>query len=362
MSQHRTSTLFKMLLQITLLCSLFPFGSSCTGQQARHTLPPAAHTFALPAGDTVSSLGNNICSILHDRNNHFWYADNGDGVYHYNGHTLLHFTTQHGLLSNYVLSVEQHSNGRIFFITRDGVCTLNADTFADCTPQINNAPFGPLRYTPGGLFFSRPEGMCFYNGDSFSAFTIAPASAGPELPDFSRPYSVYSTLADKEGNVWFGTQEKGVCRFSGNTFTYFTENGLDKAAVRTLFQDRAGTIWAGNNGAGLFRFNGKTFDNITEAHHLGNPEFLAKLTPREGTLGRPWTLQQDTAGLLWIGTIDAGVWTFDGTQLSNYTTRHGLAGNSIWKIYKDNTGALWFIANGKALCRFNGQRFSTFQF
>jgi len=188
------------------------------------------------------------------------------------------------------------------------------------------------------------------------------AMAEDALPDFNRPYSIYSTLADKEGNIWFGTQEKGVCCYNGNTFTYYTENGLDKAAVRTLFQHRDGTLWAGNNGAGLFRFNGKTFDNFTEAHHLGNPEFLAKLPPREGTLGRPWTLEQDSAGLLWIGTIDAGVWTFDGTQLTHYTTQHGLAGNSIWKIYKDNTGALWFIVNGEALCRFNGQRFSTFVF
>lgn len=362
MNPYRPTLLLNILLYIGLPGLLLPLDSSCTGQQAGHTPQPAAHTSALPAGDTVSRLGKNICSILHDRNNHFWYASNGEGLYHYNGHTLRHFTTQHGLLSNFVLSVEQHPNGRLFFVTRDGVCTLQSDTFADCTPQMNDAPFGPLRYTPGGLFFTRPHGLCYYNGDSFTTFSIEPASAGPALPDFNRPYSIYSTLADKEGNIWFGTQEKGVCCYNGNTFTYYTENGLDKAAVRTLFQHRDGTLWAGNNGAGLFRFNGKTFDNFTEAHHLGNPEFLAKLPPREGTLGRPWTLEQDSAGLLWIGTIDAGVWTFDGTQLTHYTTQHGLAGNSIWKIYKDNTGAFWFIANGEALCRFNGQRFSTFVF
>jgi ligand-binding sensor domain-containing protein len=178
----------------------------------------------------------------------------------------------------------------------------------------------------------------------------------------SRPYSVYCTVADRSGNVWFGTQEKGVCRFDGTTFTYLTEKKLDAAAVRCIFQDREGRLWFGNNGAGLFRYDGITLRNITDEKDLGNPEFLKakKVLDRPGTLARVWAINEDRDGNLWIGTIDAGVWKFDGKTLTNYTTKDGLSGNSTWAICKDRKGELLFVTNGDAINTYNGHSFTSF--
>jgi len=95
---------------------------------------------------------------------------------------------------------------------------------------------------------------------------------------------------------------------------------------------------------------------------LANPDFLKKLPGKEGTLARPWTMNEDDKGNLWIGTIDAGVWKYDGNTLTNYSTKDGLGGNTIWTIYRDKKAELWFICEGEAIYRFNGNTFVSYSF
>jgi ligand-binding sensor domain-containing protein len=311
----------------------------------------------LDIGKIVSHLGKNIDCIYQDKNGYFWFGSNGEGAFFWDGKKLKQITTNDGLLSNYVWNIEEDINGIICFSSRVGVCSFDGKIFTDFTTKINFAFNGRLIYKKGGLFFSKSNGLCFYDGLSFTGFAIHPVDFKPATNTRSNPYSVYSSLADKDGHVWFGTQEKGVCRYDGYKYTYYTDMGLDSAAVRTLFQDHAGVIWAGNNGAGLFRFNGKEFENFSDQMGLGNRDFLNKLKGKEGTLARPWSINEDPNGMLWIGTIDAGVWLYDGKVMKNYTTKDGLPGNSIWKIFKDNKGELWFIVDGNSICKFNGKGF-----
>lgn len=48
------------------------------------------------------------------------------------------------------------------------------------------------------------------------------------------------------------------------------------------------------------------------------------MSDKHGTLARVWTINEDNNGNLWIGTIDACVWRYDGKNLTNYTTKDGL--------------------------------------
>ena len=36
---------------------------------------------------------------------------------------------------------------------------------------------------------------------------------------------VYCMLEDRDGNIWFGSVDRGVCRYDGTSFTYLSENG-----------------------------------------------------------------------------------------------------------------------------------------
>lgn len=352
----------KITLHLLLLLSVLTVFGACNGQYQKTPESKAQQVLTINISDTVLNIGKNIGCILQDNNDNYWFASNGEGVYRYDGKTLLHITDKDGLCSNFVWTIQQDANSNLWFSTRDGICQLNGNTFTDYTNTIENAPFGKLQYTSGGLFFGHLNGICLYDGKSFTNFAIHPDNYSPSPSSMNRPYSIYSTLIDKAGNVWFGTQEKGICRYDGNSFTFFTEQGLSKAAVRTLFQDKTGTIWAGNNGAGLFKFNGTAFTNYTDEKGLANPNFLKNLEGKEGTLARPWAINEDDKGNLWIATIDAGVWKYKGDSLTNYTTKDGLTSNSIWTIYKDNKSELWFVAGGETICKFDGNAFFKYEF
>lgn len=346
---------------ILLVCALAGF-QSCSIQNQASPASKSPFVFMVSKGDTVPRVGDNISSMLQDRNHHYWFASNGDGVYFFDGSLIRHLTEKDGLCSNFVQTVQQDPNGLIWFTTRDGICCFDGASFVNYSEQIDEAPEGPLRYTPGSLFFTRRNGICLYNGFTFTSIYIHPESRATDHASQNRPYAVYCTLADRQGNLWFGTQERGVCRFDGNSFAFFNGNGLDKGAVRMLYQDAAGTLWAGNNGAGLFRFDGATFTNFTEEKGLGNPEFFTNLKGKEGTLARPWAMNQDAAGNLWIGTVDAGVWKLSGDSLLNFTTANGLGSNAVVVILRNDKGELLFSAEGAGIFRLNGSAFVKSEF
>jgi ligand-binding sensor domain-containing protein len=113
----------------------------------------------------------------------------------------------------------------------------------------------------------------------------------------------------------------------------------------------------------LFCYDGKTLRNITEENGLENLEFRKGIPNNKmGSLARVWSINDDKQGNIWIGTIDAGVWKYDGKKLINYTTKDGLAGNSIWKIYKDNNGELWFVTDGNSICKIKDNKFVKYEF
>lgn len=336
-----------LLLHTFLLLTVI----SCSGQQQPEQ--PAE----IIIGDTVTDIGKNIGAVLHDSRGVYWLASNGEGVFRYDGKTMMRISDKDGLCSNFVTGIKEDRFGVIWFSTRDGVCSFDGKKITNRTAEIENAPAGKVRYMKGGLFFGHLNGVAFFDGNKFTGFTLHPINYEPERNSTYRPYGIYSWIADKDGNIWFGTQERGVCKYDGMTYTWFAENGLDKAAVRTMYQDKNGTVWAGNNGAGLFRFDGKTFINMTAEKGLENPEFLKSLQSKPGTLARPWTMNEDSAGNLWIGTIDNGLWKYDGTTLVNYTTENGLPGNSVWTIIKNNKGELLVVTDGEVVSRMEGDKF-----
>lgn len=300
--------------------------------------------------------------MLQDKNGDYWFGTDGAGLYRYDGKNLLRLTAKNGLCSDFIFSIQEDIKGDLWLGTGNGLCRYNGRSFINYTDTLKNVSENNSDYKNGDLLFN-DEGIVYhFNGKSFSRLIIHPGSYKPDPSNLDRPYGTYCTMEDKSGNLWFGTDEKGVCRYDGKLFTYFTEKGLNGAAVRTIFQDKNGNIWFGNNGYGLFCYDGKTITNFTEEHGLGNPGFLKKTgkSDKPENLARVWTINEDHEGRLWIGTIDAGVWCYDGKDLTHYTVKDGFTSNAIITIYKDKKGDLWFITEGAGICTFNGTTFKDF--
>lgn len=340
---------------------------------AQTTIPEKEKHTTTYSGNAVNKLSGFINCILQDVHGIYWFASNNDGVYGYDGASLFQFTVKDGLCDNQVFTIQEDKEHNIWFLTAAGISRFDGKKFATF-PEKGNRQLSDGKKTKtaatDALWFEFGGGAYYYDGSSFS-YVLLPKpdsktkyinTTNPQSPDAQKlnPYSVYCSFKDKKGNLWFGTQTLGVCRYDGKIFTWFTESGLKGPAVRALFEDSRGNLWFGNNGNGLFQYNGETLSNFSEKHGLGNPEFVKTGKSIPGTLARVWTVNEDDNGNIWIGTYDAGVWRYDGVTLTNYTTKDGLISNTINTIYKDNNGTLWFGTDGAGVCKFNGTSFSAF--
>ncbi len=316
--------------------------------------------------NVTNELDKNIRSIYQDVHNNFWFGTNDAGVYRYDGKILTRFTDKDGLCNNQVQSIQEDRQGNVWFGTGVfGVSRFDGKTFT----TLNKEQGKQNSKEPGDYWKTKPDALWFYGGSGVYRYMdsslsyLALDQPGINLQPGNSPYrlspfAVYSILKDRQGNIWLGTQSQGVCRYDGKALTWFREEGLEGSAVLGLFEDSKGNIWAGNNGSGLFRYEGKRFVNFTEEKGLGNKAFKTKGKSGPGSLARIYAVNEDNDGNLWIGTVDAGVWRYDGSMLTNYTIADGLTSNAVNTIYKDRQGVLWFGTDSEGICKFEGRRFS----
>jgi hypothetical protein len=138
---------------------------------------------------------------------------------------------------------------------------------------------------------------------------------------------VTSMLEDSRGNIWIGTQVRGVSMYDGETFAHFTENeGLSGNWVTSINEDSYGNLWFGTADGGVCMYNGESFIHYTEKEGLGNHSVSS--------------IVQDSRGNFWIGTGGGGVCRFNGESFELFTTKEGLSDNRIGSILEDSQGNL----------------------
>ncbi len=334
-----------------------------------NTIPLNEHkiNFLNPISTTL--IDQNIRSIFQDKKGVFWFGTNGAGVYRFDGIHLNQFTEKDGLSNNQILSIQEDQFGNIWFGTGIfGVSKFNGRTFTSYTTNerlhFSKNFKKEWKIAKNDLWFFAGGGVYHYHDTSFVYLPLAETKSISDQsltsPFVLSRFAVYSILKDKKGNVWLGTQAQGVLRYNGKSYTWFTEKGLNGSAVLSIFEDRRGNIWFGNNGAGLFRFDGETLTNVTEEKQLTNYEFKVSGASNTNTLARIYSINEDDFGNLWIGTVDAGAWKYDGTTLTHYTMKDGLSSNAVNTIYKDKYGQLWFGTDENGICKFNGINFQKF--
>lgn len=305
-----------------------------------------------------------VYAILQDREGNYWFATNGDGVFRYDGKVYSHFLVKNGLCNDFVRGIAADQNGNVWFASGSGLCTWDDNQFTTINP---GAAGSSITDKLGNTWFCGEGGAFRYDGKTLDFVELPMVGDDIALRKSQKnfnlfPYEVYCMLEDGSGNTWFGTAARGVCRFDGKNFTYFTDNGLGRTAIRCMVKDEAGNLWFGTNGMGLYRYDGKTFTNFTSEQRLGNADFLttSKVTNKPGTLARVFAAAKDNSGNLWFGTFDAGAWRWDGHALVNYTKKEGLNSNAVHTIYLDQAGNLLFGGDSGRVFRFEGNRFIRF--
>ena len=237
---------------IYLLLLLVAFFISCNGQNQKSVEGKSEQTTKIIVGDTVSEIGGNIRCIFQDSKNNYWFATDGEGVFKYDGKTIMQFTNKHGLCCNFVWNVQEGKNGNMWFKTKDAICYFDGKEFKTILADTNAFQTMNDNYLNDELLVEY-----YYNGKSLVKIQLPKTSPIKNDNNSRFQYDIYCTCKDRNGNLWFGTCTAGVCKYDGKIYSWLDNKELG-APVRSIFEDRNGIIWIGNNGYGLFRYMEKT--------------------------------------------------------------------------------------------------------
>ncbi|HEY3860855.1 MAG TPA: two-component regulator propeller domain-containing protein [Verrucomicrobiae bacterium] len=152
-------------------------------------------------------------------------------------------------------------------------------------------------------------------------------------------------LQTQDGYLWVGTTA-GLVRFDGVKFTPLELGKGQPDRVTALCQDSAGGLWIGTENRGLFSWK----DNQLRAFSAADGLLDTNVT----------SLTLDEAGRLWVGT-KKGVNRRDGERFTALTTRDGLPDNSVSSVHAARSGTVWITTAG-GMCRFINGGISRFEF
>ncbi len=305
-----------------------------------------------------SVFNKQVRCIFQDQKGNYWFGTDGLGVCKYDGKSFQYFTKADGLCGNYIYTIIQDDFGNMWFAGRDGVCTYNGIFFYDFSSKtgLRSAPFHcSLKDKKGNIWFGTFGGYCKFNGSSFKYEALNRVDVNNDRNNSQ--FTIYSLLEDQLGNIWMGTELNGACKYDGKSYTYFKENGLNKASIRQMLQDKSGMIWFANNGGGLIKYNGNSFSNFTEEMKLSKLDLVNTPKNTKGNMNRVWSVIQDQSGKIWIGSYDCGIWIYDGKNIKKQTDKEGLTSNFINILFKDNQNKIWISTRNQGVFQFDRNRF-----
>ena len=161
--------------------------------------------------------------------------------------------------------------------------------------------------------------------------------------------SLFSIAQDRQGFMWFGTEE-GANRYDSYSMRIFRPQRGNPASISNnwincIIEDRQGKIWFGTDN-GL-----NCFDRETERFQ----QFMAQPANPEALIAnRIYALMEDRDGVLWIGT-DRGLHTLNANRtrmtriLFEKTDREAAAAYDIRTIIQDRNGSIWVGTYGGGL-------------
>lgn len=351
--------------------------ASCNGTttskvaEKTDSIQSAAPATAL--GDTVASLSKNIMVVYQDKKNHYWFGSWKDGVYHYDGKTILHYTTSDGLSANRINEIKEDTFGNIYFNTSDGVDRFNGQTFTRLSVALNVIRQSEWKLEPNDLWFKwtkEPGHVYRYDGKILHCLTLPSTTIGDEFIRRSQhpitpgnaPYSVYSIYKDSKGNIWFGTALLGACRYNGKTFDWISEEDVTELhngpanGVRSIIEDKDGYFWFNT----MYRYEVYN-SSAQKATFYSRHKSIGSLdSSQQSDLYEYLSIAKDNNNELWIATYRDGVWHYDGKKVSHYPVKDGTEEITLFYIYKDNTGTLWLGTHEHGAYKFNGKTFERF--
>ncbi len=338
---------FMLLLALVFITSCIGQDKLSTSKENQQITQPLSSSYTkIWKLGSAPQIAEFIVDIFEDNKGNLWFGTMGRGAARYDGKMLTYISTKDGLCGNDVASITEDLKGNIWFGTHNGASKYDGKTFANFGSKegLHGLGCNILVDGKGNIWAGTNDGLFRYDGSSFYEFNIpTPVIENPSYNWESG--KVWSLIEDKDGNLWFGRDGFGVCKFDGTSFTHFTKKeGLCSNNVNSIMEDSQGNIWFTSipsstpeetNEGGISLYDGIAFTRFPEIEGLNEKSY--------------YSICEDKAGNIWIGAANSGVYRYDGRKftLFNGTDRMDLTWSlSTQSILEDRNGRLWFGFSG----------------
>jgi PAS domain S-box-containing protein len=282
-----------------------------------------------------------------------------------------------------VLAVADTRDNSIWFGTRDaGLFRVHDGRTSAVSDGLPDLKVNCLIADENGhLWIGTDNGIVRWDGSR-----LAPM---PEPESFNQ-VQVLAIERDHDGNIWAGTDSRGVVRINHRGVSYLDPPApRSPDAVTAFFEDREGNLWIGRAN-GIERLRDSPFRTYSVPEGLptegNNPVFVDSenrvwFPPAGGGLwwmkdGRHEKISNDgldrdvvysiagSQGELWVARQRGGLTRLriNGSSVTarTYTTADGVAQNSVYSVYQARDGTIWAGTLSGGVTKFSGGRFTTY--
>lgn len=315
-----------------------------------------------------------VRSVVEDHLGYIWIATQG-GVSRFDGRKFETFTTEHGLPSNNISCIFIDNQKQLWVGTRAGIGRFDGKRFKTLNKAdglISDDITCIYQDSYGNYWFGTADGITRLDAKGYTNYSGA---------NGLRDTHIWSITEDSQKNVWFATSE-GIHVFNGRSFMVYDEqNGLPSRTINHLYRDSQLRIWISTSaGVGLYS-NGK-FKSYTIKDGLPtnlvwyvieeqnkriliataagvvlyqpeNNKFQPFLRTQNGLTGNEINcMLRDSGRNLWVGT-DVGLSKLSVQTFETYDDRQLRLNTSVWAVFCDSKGGLWFGTTGEGLIQFS---------
>ena len=305
-----------------------------------------------------TTLSSNVISrILIDNQQRLWVGTFGGGLNLYKAvsQDFLHFTTKtkNTTLSNdTVNALFEDSEGNIWVGTENGLNIISNHAGKWSTQKIFQELGNPNSLTHNAVLTIIETGnqqiLVGTNGGGISVFDlqgnfIKSIKYGDNNSATYINKFVSSLYKDINGDVWIGTVDSGLLKYSPSTeqFIHYQFNVDDQStissnAIKNIYQDSEHNIWiATDNGLSIYNYKGNDF--IRYKYSPNNPYSISN--------DYVLTFYEDNNNMMWVGTF-SGVnrWDPNMAIFRQYSTQTNpaLKSSNITSFTQFEQGSLFF--------------------